>query len=279
VIVAVSLGSKEFFEADPPYDNDELLRSVRKASSLGFEAVQVGPLGSFVRIEGGRLRTVLDSLNISRNVHVGGLYDAEKFVATREEYVKARKEVHYGVMLCRKIGSTLVSVHPPFFATESLVSEKLQFRAKIRFLELLEEEVDFASRNNIKIALESFCYYPFIFEGLNDFAQFVSKFPSEKLGVLLDVGHVYQIGIDLSDALQTFGDRLLDIHVHDATRDKDYRKATHLPIGRGTINFPNFLNLLREVRYDGWLTLEVRGSEKEVVQSKQFLESLLASGS
>jgi sugar phosphate isomerase/epimerase len=279
MIVGLDLGSKEFFEADPPYSNDELLRAVRKASSLGFEAVQIGPLGNFVPIEGRRLRTVLDHLNIERNVHVGGLYDAERFASTQEEYVRARKEMHHGVMLCKKIGSTLVSIHPPFFTTGSVVNEELQFTAKMRFLELVKEEVDFASRNHVKVALESFCYPPFIFEGLNDFAEFVSKFPSGKLGVLLDAGHVYQVGIDLSDAVHTLEDRLLDIHVHDATRDKDYRKATHLPIGKGTINFRNFLDLLLDVRYDGWLTLEVRGGEKEVVQSKQLLEGLLARAS
>jgi len=275
MIVGLNLASNEFFETDPHYSNDELLRIVRRVSSLGFKSVQIGPLRYFDFIEGERLRTVLDSLNIERNVHVGGLYDAEKFASTQDEYFKAQREVHYGIMLSSKLCSTLVSIHPPFFTTGSVVSEELQFRAKMRFLELLQEEMSFASRNHIKIALESFCYPPFIFEGLDDFAQFVSKFPSEKLGVLLDVGHVYQIGIDLSDAVHTLGDRLLDVHVHDATQDRNYRKATHLPIGRGTINFPGFLNFLREARYDGWLTLEVRGSEKEVVQSKQFLESLL----
>jgi sugar phosphate isomerase/epimerase len=90
---------------------------------------------------------------------------------------------------------------------------------------------------------------------------------------------VYQVGISLSDAVHTLRDRLLDIHVHDATQDKDYREATHLPIGKGTINFRGFLDLLLDVRYNGWLTLEVRGGEKEVVQSKQFLEGLLARAS
>jgi sugar phosphate isomerase/epimerase len=142
----------------------------------------------------------------------------------------------------------------------------------VRFLKLLKDEVTFASRNHIETALESFCYTPFIFEGLHDFAQFVSKFSSDELGVLLDAGHVYQIGIDLYDAVQAFRHRLLDIHVHDATLEKDYRKATHLPIGRGTINFPRFMSILRGNGYDRWLTLEIRGNEKEIVDSKEYLE-------
>jgi sugar phosphate isomerase/epimerase len=179
-------------------------------------------------------------------------------------------------MLCKRISSTVMSVHPPFFAAENVATEELQSAAKRRFLELLKEEVDFASRNHIKIALESFCYPPFIFRGLDDFGQFVSRFPSEELGVLLDVGHLYQAGIGLSSAVHAFADRLVDVHVHDATRDKDYRKATHLPIGKGEIDFSDFLNLLHEVGYDGWLTLEIRAGEKEVLQSKEFLVSLLA---
>jgi sugar phosphate isomerase/epimerase len=276
MIVGLNSASEGFFETKPPYSNEQLLRFVRRVTSLGFEAVQIGPLRYFDRIEAGQLRTILDGCKTERNVHVGGIYDAGKFASTQEEYVKARKEVRYGLMICRRISSTVVSVHPPFFAAENVATEELQSAAKRRFLELLKEEVDFASRNHIKIALESFCYPPFIFRGLDDFGQFVSRFPSEELGVLLDVGHLYQAGIGLSSAVHAFADRLVDVHVHDATRDKDYRKATHLPIGKGEIDFSDFLNLLHEVGYDGWLTLEIRAGEKEVLQSKEFLVSLLA---
>jgi sugar phosphate isomerase/epimerase len=275
MIVALHSAPKGFFRT-PPHSNSELVRFVRKAASLGFEAVQIGPLTDDVPIEGERLRRVLDSLNMKRSVHVGGIYDAKKFALTEEEYARAQKQMHYGIKLCMKIRSTLVSVHPPFFAAADEINREILSRARGRFLELLKEEVNFASRNHVETALESFCYSPFIFEGLHDFAQFISKFPSDKLGVLLDAGHVYQIGIDLYDAVQAFKHRLLDIHVHDATLEKDYRKATHLPIGKGTINFPEFISILRENGYDRWLTLEIRGNEKEIVDSKEYLENQIS---
>jgi len=273
MIVALHSAPKGFFRTRPPHGNSELVRFVRKTALLGFKAVQIGPLIDYVPIEGGHLRRVLDSLNMGRNVHVGGIYDAKKFALTEEEYARAQKQMHYGIKLCMKICSTLVSIHPPFFAAANKINKEILSRARMRFLALLKEEVDFASRNHIETALESFCYTPFIFEGLHDFAQFVSKFPSDKLGVLLDVGHVYQIGIDLYDAVRAFKHRLLDIHIHDATLEKDYRKATHLPIGKGTINFQEFISILRENGYDRWLTLEIRGNEKEIVDSKEYLEN------
>jgi sugar phosphate isomerase/epimerase len=66
------------------------------------------------------------------------------------------------------------------------------------------------------------------------------------------------------------------VHVHDATREKDYRKATHLPIGKGTVSFPDLLDALRDVGYDEWLTLEVRGTETEIVGSRKHLERLVS---
>ena len=50
-----------------------------------------------------------------------------------------------------------------------------------------------------------------------------------------------------------------------------------MPIGKGTIDFPRLIDLLRQVSYDGWLTLEVRGNEQEIVRSREYLESLVGS--
>jgi sugar phosphate isomerase/epimerase len=144
-------------------------------------------------------------------------------------------------------------------------------------LEILKEEVDYAHSIGIKLALESFCYSPFIFKGLNDFTLFVSNFPSTKFGVLLEVGHLYQARFNLDEAIQKFGRRILDVHVHDATLNEDFKKATHLPIGMGNIDFRGVIGSLRKVKYDGWLTLEIRGNEESILESRKLLENLITS--
>jgi sugar phosphate isomerase/epimerase len=149
-------------------------------------------------------------------------------------------------------------------------------KARTRFLGLLKEQADFSHGNDIKLALESFCYPPFIFEDINAFVQFASNFDSKRLGILLDAGHLYQMGISLSGAVQMFKDRLVNVHVHDATLEKDYRRATHLPIGKGSMDFRSLVKSLQEVYYDGWLTLEIKASEEEIEESRKCLEALLA---
>ncbi len=181
------------------------------------------------------MRRILDSLNIERNVHVGGLYNARNFALTEEEFTRAKEQIHYGITLCKEISSTLISIRPPFFAAKDKIREELLSKTKTRFLKLLKEEVNFASRNQVKIALESFCYHPFIFEGLYDFVQFVSKFPLEKPGILLDIGHVYQMGIDLFEAVHLFKFRLLDIHV-----TKELQKSSTSPYRKRNNKFSRF---------------------------------------
>jgi sugar phosphate isomerase/epimerase len=276
MLVALHSAPTDFFKTGPPYSTDELLELVEKAARLGFMCLQIGPTSSFTDIDSSRLRTVLDKYGMECSVHVGGLYDAEKFVVSEQERNRAQKDLHRGIELSEEVSSSSVSFHPPFFESKS--SERVvSSRAKMCFLKLVEEEVNFAHGLGIRMALESFCYPPFIFNGLDDFMQFVSGFPQDKLGILLEVGHLYQAGFDLDEAIQTFGHRLLDVHVHDATLDEDFKKATHLPIGKGSIRFLSIIDSLRRVKYDGWLTLEIHGDENEILDSKRLLENLIES--
>ena len=276
MLVALHWIPEGLFKSTPPYDANELFNLVEKASHLGFRCFQIGPTSSFTDIDGNRLRNVLNNYGMERNIHVGGLYDAEKFIISQEERNKIQRDLHLAIKLSSEVSSSLVSFHPPFFKSEN--SERaFSPKAKMRFLELLKEEIDYAHGIGIKLALESFCYPPFIFNGLSGFMHFISDFPSTKLGILLEVGHLYQARFNLDEAIQTFGPRIFDVHFHDATLNEDYKKATHLPIGSGNIDFLGIINSLRKVKYDGWLTLEIHGDEDKILESKKLLENLIES--
>jgi len=276
MLIALHSAPIGFFKTDPPHRAEELLGLVKMAKRLGFRYFQVGPTTSFADIDGDRLRAILDEYGMKCKVHVGGLYDAEEFAVSEEEWKRAQNDLHKGTELSVKISSPLVSFHPPFFKSKSVQDEALVSRAKARFLKLVEEEASFAHENGIQVALESFCYPPFIFSGLQDFMQFISHFRSSRLGVLLEVGHLHQARFNLDEAIHAFGHRILDVHVHDATLNEDYKNATHLPIGKGNIDFSNVIASLRKAEYYGWLTLEIHGNESEIVDSRKLLEKLIA---
>jgi len=275
MIVALQADPKDFFGTKAMYGSTELLKLVEKAASMGFKAIQIGPMTDYIGIEGERLRRTLEYLGMERNVHVGGIFDAENFTTEEQEYRRMQEQIRGGVTFCSEIGATLVSVHPPFFLRTIEADDEFLRKARTRFRRLLKGEVNFASPKKVRVAVESFCYSPFIFHDLKELSQFIEQFSPQELGILMDAGHLYQAGIDLDDAVRLFEGRLLDIHIHDAMRDKDYREATHLPIGKGTIDFRKLTDLLRQANYNGWLTLEIRGSEQEIVRSREYLESLV----
>jgi sugar phosphate isomerase/epimerase len=181
MIIALQADPKDFFRTKSIPSNAELLKLVEKAASMGFKAIQIGPLTGYVDIEGERLRKALDSLKMERNVHVGGIFDAESLATAEREYKRVRKQIRGAVTLCNEIVTTLVLIHPPFFRTTGEANDELLRKARTRFRILLKDEVDFASRKNVKVALESLCYPPFIFRGLDEFSQFIEQFPPEKL--------------------------------------------------------------------------------------------------
>lgn len=261
----------------PPFEENDLYGLIRLAASLGFRAFQIGPLVDFSNFNVRKLRQLLDELGLARNVHLGGIYDAHDFLFGSETYQRALADVEKGVKFCQDIASDLLAFHPPFFKGQVTSSERavVASKAKDGLRQLINASFKLVLNREVRLALESFCYPPFIFEGLHDFNSFVSEFSPSKLGIVLEVGHLYNKRIDLSETVGLFGNRLFDVHVHDATWNDDFRKATHLPLGKGDIDFQSVIEMLRGVNYDGWLTLEIRGCISDIVESKKRLEKFI----
>ena len=71
----------------------------------------------------------------------------------------------------------------------------------------------------------------------------------------VDVGHAFQSGENLdriSKFIKTYKDSILDIHLHDATLNKQ----AHLALGKGELNINKFFQLLKEINYSKYISLE-----------------------
>lgn len=77
---------------------------------------------------------------------------------------------------------------------------------------------------------------------------------SPKLGLCLDVGHEFRSGLDPAETVRFCADRLLDIHLKD--EDAPTEKGRCRVIGRGLIDWIEFIRALCEVRYSGVCALE-----------------------
>ncbi len=75
-----------------------------------------------------------------------------------------------------------------------------------------------------------------------------------RIGMCLDIGHDTRNGKDPVKDLKKYKSRVFDIHIKDVTGTT--KLGYSLEIGRGVINFPAFVKMLRKVGYTGVCSLE-----------------------
>lgn len=75
-----------------------------------------------------------------------------------------------------------------------------------------------------------------------------------RIGMCLDIGHNLRNGCDPVADLKKYHSRVFDMHIKDVT---EASKAGHtVEIGRGKIDFPALVRMMREVNYTGMCSLE-----------------------
>lgn len=75
-----------------------------------------------------------------------------------------------------------------------------------------------------------------------------------RIGMCLDIGHDTRNGKDPVADLKKYQSRVFDIHIKDVTGTT--KLGYSLEVGRGVINFPAFVKMLRKVGYTGVCSLE-----------------------
>ena len=85
-----------------------------------------------------------------------------------------------------------------------------------------------------------------------------------RIGMCLDVGHDTRNGKDPVEDLKKYHSRVFDIHIKDVTGAT--KAGYSVEIGRGIIDFPAFVRMLREVGYTGMCSLEHERNMKDPLQ-------------
>lgn len=82
-----------------------------------------------------------------------------------------------------------------------------------------------------------------------------------RIGMCLDIGHDLRNGCDPVADLKKYHTRVFDMHIKDVT---DSSKAGRgIQIGRGKIDFPALIRMMRKVKYSGKCSLEYEKDMKD----------------
>ena len=101
------------------------------------------------------------------------------------------------------------------------------------------------------------------------------------LGINLDTANLILYGkANPVDALDVFGKYVRNVHAKDGLFPTDGTNlGKEVPVGQGKANFPVLIQKLKELGYDGPLTIEreISGEQqvKDIMMAKEYLEALL----
>jgi sugar phosphate isomerase/epimerase len=100
----------------------------------------------------------------------------------------------------------------------------------------------------------------------------------KRIGLCIDVGHTQRAGIDPSEPVEKFADRLLDVHIKDESSATP--EGTTVEMGRGVIDLVKLMRTLIKIRYSGIAAFEFEKDENDplagVAESVGYTRGILA---
>ncbi len=114
-------------------------------------------------------------------------------------------------------------------------------------VEGLREVNDHALKEGIRLAVEPLNRFETNFINRHDQALMLAEAVGPNCGVCLDAFHMNMEEVNFRQAILNTGDRLFDYHVADNNR---------MACGQGALNWPDIVGTLKEIGYDGALTVE-----------------------
>lgn len=129
-----------------------------------------------------------------------------------------------------------------------------KFEAQRWLLDSLYTICSYAEAVNIKLGLEpANKAVTDLVNTAQDAMQIISEIGYANLGVVLDSGHVNLSDETPREAIQILGSRLYQVHIND----NDGKRQQNLIPGLGTINFEEWITLLKKAGYKGYLSTEL----------------------
>ncbi len=120
------------------------------------------------------------------------------------------------------------------------------------------------------------CYHPHLTTIVENPAELEKILGLSKIHFCPDTAHLAGGGGNPAELIRKYPQRIRHVHLKDFTSNP----FAFLPLGKGSLDFPDILKALEEIAYDGWLVVELDGYDgdpKEAAEiSMQYLKKLLA---
>lgn len=154
------------------------------------------------------------------------------------------------IRLTRAFGAKYLIIHPDMpFGWDDEPDPSFSYNTN---LELFRALLPTAEEEGVILCIENMPMKAHEISRTARMYEFVCEINHPNLGMCLDTGHANVFDDDCGEAVRLIAPVLKTLHVHDNKGDKD----THLPPLAGTVDWVGFTAALREIGFDGVLSIE-----------------------
>jgi len=193
---------------------------------------------------------------------------------------KAAEDLKRTISLQEYFGSNLLHIRGGGLADRNAEPQQQQIK---RLSEMLKEISKVAADYGVVLAMENHMDFT-----ADEQLEILARVDSPNLQVLLDTGNNLRILEDPIEVVKKLAPYAVATHFKDIIATgrgnpaTEWRKFWHsAPLGKGIIDFPEILKILKESNYNGPLNLEIdflnprwRDDDRAVVESIEYLRSI-----
>ncbi len=150
--------------------------------------------------------------------------------------------------LARELGAACITTEPG-----GPVEPGASWSAALRlFVEELKPVAEHAEKEGVLLLVEP--EPGLLIETAEQFEEFMRHIDSPAVALNFDIGHMYCVGEDPAAALRRLARFVRHIHLEDIAATRVHQ---HLVPGEGAIDFAAVLRAVRDIGYNGWVTVEL----------------------
>lgn len=228
------------------YAGENIADSIRRLARFGYDGVDF--VGEPEQFDTDEICTLLKENRIEAS-SICAIFNKERDFVSSDPAIR-RQAVAYMkscVDFAAAIGAKSIS-------TQVTANMKIDAEAPFETewgwaVEGLKEVGSYALQKNIRLTLEAWNRYETYFiTRLDQALQMVNDVNLENVGVMGDTFHMNIEEINMGDAIRNVGKKLYYLHIADSNRAAP---------GRGHIDFDDIAQALKDIDYEGWISMEL----------------------
>lgn len=218
--------------------------AIRRLPDLGYEAIEIA--GAPDELDTAAVKPVLDETGI-RCFGAVSLMTPERSLLAKDPARRASsvRYIQDCIAMVRELGGQEMTIVPG--SVGQIVSEATPDEEWNWAVESLKEINAFAEEHGVQIGIEPINRFETFFINRSAQAIALAKAVGPSCGVVLDSFHMAMEERDLYAAIRAAGNRLINFHIGENNR---------FAPGLGALDWPKIVETLREIAYDGPLSVE-----------------------